>query len=465
MLARRALSSMLARRALSSMLAQRALSQSARAQGSLTSAALNAVAFDVDGVLARGSKALPGAREALHKLHAAKIPFVLLTNGGGEPEPVKAAKLTKELGVYIDEHQLVLSHSPLRPVIESCYADKRILVLGCRDVVGVSRHYGAKDIVTVDMLAADDGNRYPFRTWPQQPLPDRHKPISAVFVLHDPNNWGAEIQITLDVLRGHGQEGPLRGVLGAGSDLQTVPYFASNPDTTFAGAYEVPRLAGGAYTVCLQAAYRAVTGGHEMTVVQCGKPTSLTYAFAEYWLRQWLATAQHMGHFEEPLEDVTARASSIGYAAMAQEYKDAAAEVRRQQGGGMMPGELEYLQSLQALLQTQQLKHGDAHPAVSLPLLPSSTAGAGAQAAPAVQEQPSALPFHRIWMVGDNPAADIQGANRRGGPWRSILVRTGVFKGQHDHDNHPHHPATHCRHGVAEAVQLIVEKGSEGRGE
>ena len=31
----------------------------------------------------------------------------------------------------------------------------------------------------------------------------------------------------------------------------------------------------------------------------------------------------------------------------------------------------------------------------------------------------------RIYMIGDNPAADIRGANQAGDPWRSILVCTG----------------------------------------
>ena len=29
----------------------------------------------------------------------------------------------------------------------------------------------------------------------------------------------------------------------------------------------------------------------------------------------------------------------------------------------------------------------------------------------------------------DNPASDVRGANAAGGPWRSVLVRTGVFHG------------------------------------
>ena len=35
------------------------------------------------------------------------------------------------------------------------------------------------------------------------------------------------------------------------------------------------------------------------------------------------------------------------------------------------------------------------------------------------------LPFSGIFAVGDNPAADVRGANAAGPPWVSCLVRTG----------------------------------------
>ncbi len=35
------------------------------------------------------------------------------------------------------------------------------------------------------------------------------------------------------------------------------------------------------------------------------------------------------------------------------------------------------------------------------------------------------LPFSGIFAVGDNPAADVRGANLAGPPWVSVLVRTG----------------------------------------
>lgn len=37
------------------------------------------------------------------------------------------------------------------------------------------------------------------------------------------------------------------------------------------------------------------------------------------------------------------------------------------------------------------------------------------------------LPFSAIYAVGDNPAADVRGANAAGAPWVSVLVtKTGV---------------------------------------
>ncbi|OXG86108.1 HAD hydrolase [Cryptococcus neoformans A2-102-5] len=45
----------------------------------------------------------------------------------------------------------------------------------------------------------------------------------------------------------------------------------------------------------------------------------------------------------------------------------------------------------------------------------------------------ASVPLH-VYMVGDNPASDIAGANAHG--WSSILVRTGVF-----HDTHGEKPA------------------------
>ncbi|KAG0171046.1 hypothetical protein DFQ30_001602 [Apophysomyces sp. BC1015] len=59
----------------------------------------------------------------------------------------------------------------------------------------------------------------------------------------------------------------------------------------------------------------------------------------------------------------------------------------------------------------------------------------------------------RVYAVGDNPAADIKGANAYG--WTSILVRTGVFTGP---GNSPIYPADAVCANVEEAVLWAIDQ-------
>ncbi|KAF3792118.1 putative CDP-alcohol phosphatidyltransferase class-I family protein C22A12-08c [Nymphaea thermarum] len=61
--------------------------------------------------------------------------------------------------------------------------------------------------------------------------------------------------------------------------------------------------------------------------------------------------------------------------------------------------------------------------------------------------------FKTIYMVGDNPAVDINGARQAGHPWFSILTRTGVFKGK---ENDPQFPADLVVDNVGDAVDYIL---------
>ncbi len=53
----------------------------------------------IDGVLVRSSNPIPGAHEALSYLQSEKIPFILLTNGGGKTEAARVAYLEKKLQI------------------------------------------------------------------------------------------------------------------------------------------------------------------------------------------------------------------------------------------------------------------------------------------------------------------------------------------------------------------------------
>lgn len=58
-------------------------------------------------------------------------------------------------------------------------------------------------------------------------------------------------------------------------------------------------------------------------------------------------------------------------------------------------------------------------------------------------------------MVGDNPEVDVRGASDAGHPWRSVLVRTGVFNGA---GNYEFCPADIVVDHVAHAVQAAQNR-------
>lgn len=64
----------------------------------------------------------------------------------------------------------------------------------------------------------------------------------------------------------------------------------------------------------------------------------------------------------------------------------------------------------------------------------------------------------RVYMVGDNPASDIAGANAFG--WESILVKTGVFRREKRED--AEHVPTVVAEDVWEGVKWALEREGEG---
>ena len=117
--------------------------------------------------------------------------------------------------------------------------------------------------------------------------------VDAVFVFNDPRDWALDTQLILDLLLSH------RGYLGIRSPLNKnpelpnrgyqqdgqPPLYFSNPDLLWAAAYHEPRLGQGGFREAFEGVWRAVTGGEENGVIlqkhMCGKPYSITYAFAE----------------------------------------------------------------------------------------------------------------------------------------------------------------------------------------
>ncbi|CAI5731219.1 unnamed protein product [Hyaloperonospora brassicae] len=62
-------------------------------------------------------------------------------------------------------------------------------------------------------------------------------------------------------------------------------------------------------------------------------------------------------------------------------------------------------------------------------------------------------PLKRMYGIGDNPFADIQGANNAGDDWTSVLVRTGIYDGSKD----PEHKPDVLVDGVYDAIKHIYK--------
>jgi HAD superfamily hydrolase (TIGR01456 family) len=88
-----------------------------------------AFAFDIDGVFVRSKMAIPGGGEAVATLKHDKVPFIFLTNGGGKTEREHVELVGRRLKIQLDADQFVQSHTPFRSLVDK-FGDKTILVLG-----------------------------------------------------------------------------------------------------------------------------------------------------------------------------------------------------------------------------------------------------------------------------------------------------------------------------------------------
>lgn len=177
-----------------------------------------AFSFDIDGVLKQGKTVVPGAIRALryldgHNKYKVKVPYILLTNSGGLSEEIRTKNLSIELGTKIAAHQFIQAHTVLASLAGKL-GNERVLVVGGPNhalaaVKACMRQYGFKNFYLVHELQASDST-----SWPYSPLDSNQlrsikvdkkintREFKAVIVFHDSRDWGRDIQIMLDVLRG-----------------------------------------------------------------------------------------------------------------------------------------------------------------------------------------------------------------------------------------------------------------------
>lgn len=308
----------------------------------------------IDGVLLRGKKAIPEANAALNLLNKHQIPWILLTNGGGQSEKGRAEQLSKLIDVEISDSQVVQAHTPFRTLADKYH---RVMVVGgeadkSREVA--EKVYGFNDVVIPSDIVKADPSVSPFRGYNDEMIgkvartrrfyaPESgESKIDAILVFNDPRDLSTDLQVTLDLLLSqHGYVGTQRDLHTTHNDIilkqdlsvPSVPiYFCCN-DFLWANDYRLPRLGQGAFRIMVERLYSEMTHGAQLQSTIIGKPYRYTYEYAESVLQDW--RAKHFGA-------------------------------------------------------TDSIKNST------------------------------------VFMVGDNPASDIMGANNYG--WYSILVRTGVYR-------------------------------------
>ncbi|XP_021105291.1 haloacid dehalogenase-like hydrolase domain-containing 5 isoform X2 [Heterocephalus glaber] len=244
--------------------------------------------LDIDGVLVRGHRVIPAALEAFHRLTNAqgqlRVPVVFVTNAGNILQHRKAQELSALLGCKVEPDQVILSHSPMK--LFSQYHDKRMLVSGQGPVVENARALGFRNVVTMEevrtafpVLDMVDLERRPTAT----PLLRSDFPaIEGVLLLGEPVRWETSLQLIVDVLLSNGNPG---------TGLATAPYphlpvLASNMDLLWMAEAKMPRFGHGTFLLCLEAIYRKMTGKELRYEGLMGKPSLLTYQYAEELIRQ-----------------------------------------------------------------------------------------------------------------------------------------------------------------------------------
>ncbi|KAL7837592.1 hypothetical protein SRHO_G00273030 [Serrasalmus rhombeus] len=247
--------------------------------------------FDIDGVLVRGRTPIPAAKKAFQKLVDSKgqfvIPVVFVTNAGNCLRQKKADQLSHILGVPISQDQVMMSHSPLKMLRK--YHDKCVLVSGQGPVLDIAKNLGFTKVVSIDELRESfplldmvDHNRRP--KLPSSPIVNLPK-VEAVILFGEPIRWETNLQLIIDVLLTNGN---LSNTYET-SHSSHLPLLACNMDLVWMAEAQAPRFGHGTFMVCLENIYKKITGRDLKYEALMGKPSELTYHYAEYLIREQAA--------------------------------------------------------------------------------------------------------------------------------------------------------------------------------
>ncbi|RMJ21788.1 Phosphatidyl synthase [Aspergillus sp. HF37] len=254
-----------------------------------------AFAFDIDGVLCHGLEPIEEAKEALRMLNGdnelgIKIPYILLTNGGGKTEAARCQQLSEILENPISTDQFIQSHTPMQALAEYY---ETVLVLGGEGLAvrQAAENYGFKNVVHPKDILAWDPTVSPWRTFSAEeraqarPRDFSKVKFDAILVFADSRDYATDMQLIVDLLLAENGQFLTRAEDPVSS---RIPIYFSQGDLVFPTDHKGPtRLTQGAFRIGCEAMYKALTGVDLERVVY-GKPERATYTYADEVLRSWM---------------------------------------------------------------------------------------------------------------------------------------------------------------------------------
>ncbi|KAI3431576.1 hypothetical protein D9Q98_004626 [Chlorella vulgaris] len=347
----------------------------ARLSSTATDCQPPAFVFDIDGVLIQGRRTLPAAKRALAKLYSPDgsqplYPLAFLTNGGGVTECFKAHQLSEWLGVNVQQSQVVLSHTPMRQ-LAAMYADQPVLVAGRGQVQDVMHRYGFRHVLNLRQLA-------------------RAMPAAVPF---------------------HEDQGLVSGRTDLPCYTKTLKY--GSPEHPISAVMVLTDPSDWYRDLQLITDVLLSRGMPGHTSPPDAPPVAVYFSNPDLlWANEFSAPRFGQGAFAACLETLYEKVS--GQPLNAHFFgKPHAAPYRL----------------AEELLLAQAAALGLVPPTAeaALPGLDSGAELAAQTSTAALDGIP--WPFGAIYAVGDNPAADVRGANAAGSPWVSVLVtKTGVAR-------------------------------------
>ncbi|WEJ94407.1 hypothetical protein PSN45_001891 [Yamadazyma tenuis] len=260
------------------------------------------VVFDIDGVLIKGGRQIPQARPALELLDKNRVPFVLLTNGGGVKESDRIEYLSDLIHYKFRNDQIVQSHTPMKELI---HKHPNVMVVG-----GVGNRarecaesYGFESVVTPVDLVRFNPHVAPFNRYTEEDLktlarPFDGRPIDAIMVFNDPRDMSTDLQVIMDLLNSDkGQFGTHRKSKGP---VPAVPIYFSNNDFYWANEFSLPRFGQGVFRIIIETVYKEINRGANLHYTMFGKPFKVQYDYCA----KLLSSDQIFMVGDNPLSDI-----------------------------------------------------------------------------------------------------------------------------------------------------------------